>query len=625
MSVNGYYFDFFKNTKCAVLILKNSNISYANEYLLELFGYTLDEVLTLHPADLSPRFQVDGSVSVISADNKILEALKTGSNMFEWQHIKKDGTVFWSEVLLTSVKEGEEDTIFALIKNISKRKEYERDLKIALNEQTFLLNNIADFIYKINTDGELTYVSSSVVKITGYSKDEWLINHKSYLTNNKLNKKNSQNREVLFSNKKKNIKYNIEIFDKNKNKLILELLETYYDENGSKEIIGIAKDVTEKYQNEMILLKSQKMELISSLSLGLVHELNNNLAVILGNIDLLNIKLLKEELHTDENINNIKIATQKAKETLENLLSISNKQSNIFKKIDLNDLILNMFSMLRNSFSKSVDLNLSLPQEEAIVIGDLSQLEQMFLNILINSYQAILNKGNFKGIINLKLDKFKQASKDYWSIEVSDNGIGIPYNILHMIFDPFFSTKNNSNDLGLGLTSSRNIVEAHDGFIKVSSVENEGTIVKVFIPVCNEKVNVDKNYSNLEKHKSNVEKSILLIDDEPLVVITAKAILEEFGYNVLTSSNGDDGIVVYKKNIDRVELVILDMDMPNKSGKDVYYELKEINKDVKVIISSGYENDERIKDVLNNGVKDFIPKPYGISTFIGKINSVLLN
>ncbi len=621
MDVDNIYLDFFRKTSNAVLIVKNDSVYYANPPLLELFEYTDDEIRALHPSDLSPLRQENGRYSIVESDRMISIAINEGNNIFEWKHKKKDGTIFRTEIILTSIVEDGDIYIFAFIKDISKRKIYQKELKMILDEQNFLISNIADFIYKINKKGDITYVSKSVINLTGYTSENWKKNSNSYLTDAKSNEVIKYNRKKILKNKIKNKKFNIEILNKNGNKLILELVESYYNNNSKEEIIGVAKDITERYQNEMILLKSQKMELISSLSSGLVHEINNSLSIILGNTELLNKKLIKEKELVMENISNIKTATQKANETLNHLLTISNKQTNSFKKIDLNELIMDVFSILRNSFVKSVDLNLRIIEQEAIVNGDLSQLQHMLLNILINSYQAILNKGSFHGSINLEMSKTQKENTNYWKIEITDNGVGIPPNIIPLIFDSFFSTKENSNDLGLGLTSSKNILETHNGFLEVESEENKGTTVKIFIPVDNSIV--QEQGETKEEHTEN--KTILIVDDEPLVLTTAKAILEEFGHTVLASLSGDEGIYLYKKNINDIALVILDMDMPNKSGKDVFYDLKKINNDVKVIISSGYENDERIRDVLKNGAKEFIAKPYGISSFISKINNVLAN
>jgi CheY-like chemotaxis protein len=244
----------------------------------------------------------------------------------------------------------------------------------------------------------------------------------------------------------------------------------------------------------------------------------------------------------------------------------------------------------------------------------------MLLNILINSYQAIFNKGAYHGVINLGISRALKNNNDYWLIEVSDTGIGISEEVMPMIFDQFFSTKDN-NELGLGLTSSRNIVKAHNGFMEVDSEENVGTTVRIFIPIYKGL----RNSNNTKTEDVLINKTILLIDDEPLIITTSTAILKEFGYSVISSLNGYDGVDLFKKNLDLVDLVILDMDMPNKSGKEVYYELKKIKNDVKVIISSGFENDSRVQDVLNDGVLDFIPKPYGISVFISKVNKYLMD
>jgi PAS domain S-box-containing protein len=614
-----YYYNFFKKTKCAVFILEINSISYANEASLNMFGYEKNEILSLHPSELSPKFQDDGQVSIIKADAMILIALETGFNIFEWQHLRKDGSIFWTEIVLTTVVHNHKNTIFALIKDIDKRKNYEFKLSEIVAEQEFLLNNITDFIYKLSPDNKLVYVSASVINITGYTKEEWIENSNKYFID-EYNDIILDIRDKIFKEKIQKKKYNIKILNKNRSVVVLELIESYYNKNNFLGIIGVAKNITERYQNEMMLLKSQKMELISNLSTGLVHELNNNLSVILGNADLLNRKLVEDEHFTEENISNIKTATEKAYETLSHILTISKKQSNILKKIDLNELALDIFAILRNGFSKSVDLHLNLSKEEANVKGDLSQLEHMLLNILINSYQAIFNKGAYHGVINLGISRALKNNNDYWLIEVSDTGIGISEEVMPMIFDQFFSTKDN-NELGLGLTSSRNIVKAHNGFMEVDSEENVGTTVRIFIPIYKGL----RNSNNTKTEDVLINKTILLIDDEPLIITTSTAILKEFGYSVISSLNGYDGVDLFKKNLDLVDLVILDMDMPNKSGKEVYYELKKIKNDVKVIISSGFENDSRVQDVLNDGVLDFIPKPYGISVFISKVNKYLMD
>ena len=501
MSTESYYHDFFQKTKSSVLILKENSIHYANNSALELFGYQMSEILSLHPSDLSPKLQADGEVSIIKADKMITIAIKNGSNIFEWRHCNKAGDIFWTEVTLTSIINKDSSMIFALINDISKRKDYEK----------------------------------------------------------------------------------------------------------------------EREQNQMILLKSQKMELISSLSSGLVHDLNNTLSIILGNTELLEISVNNRLQINPDNMLNIKTATQKANDILKHLLSISQRQTNTLQEIDLNDLIMDVFSILRNSFNKTVDLQLNLFQEPALLQGDRSQIEHMLLNVIINSYQAIFNNGRYSGTISLSLNKVKKNNEKFWLIKISDDGVGIPDNLISQVFDPFFTTKDSDRDLGLGLTSTKNIVESHNGFIEIQSDFGKGTEFSIFLPLYIESFKENKNILN----KDAKQNTILLIDDEPLIIATVTAILEEFNHNVLSSLDGDEGIKIFKKDFNNIGLVILDMDMPNKSGLEVFYELKKISNDVKVIISSGYQNDERIKKVLDEGVKDFVPKPYSISTFINKVNSVL--
>lgn len=182
MKVDNIYSDFFQKTKCAVFILKNNLIYYANKSSLKMFGYSDEEIKSLHPSDLSPLYQEDGEASIIKADRMLSIAIQEGNKIFEWQHVKKDGTIFGTEIVLTLVQQEDDVFVVALIKDISKRKVYQMKLKMALEEQDFLINNIADFIYKIDKKGDLTYVSKSVINLTGYTSESWMKDSRNYLT-----------------------------------------------------------------------------------------------------------------------------------------------------------------------------------------------------------------------------------------------------------------------------------------------------------------------------------------------------------------------------------------------------------------------------------------------------------
>ncbi len=258
------------------------------------------------------------------------------------------------------------------------------------------------------------------------------------------------------------------------------------------------------------------------------------------------------------------------------------------------------------------------------------------MNLVINAYHSMTimrpQGERYGGLLSINLEKyfpdkrFMDAHNEaqnitYWKLTISDTGVGIPKINMKKIFDPFFTTKEKDQGTGLGLAMTYSILEQHNGFIEVVSKLDAGSVFSIFLPEY-----ISERIIEREEIKIPVRKgsgTILIIDDDPLVRATTSRMLEELGYKVLKAMDGTEGIEIYLNRYTEIKAVILDMVMPRKSGYDVYFELKEINPEAKILLSSGLKTDEKVSKLLEKEVKYFIAKPYSITKLSVILNQVL--
>lgn len=417
---------------------------------------------------------------------------------------------------------------------------------------------------------------------------------------------------------------------------------------GDMEKNGLAirlDDISEIEKIEAQLRQTQKMEMIGTLSGGLAHDFNNVLGGIIGTISLIqylldqperNLENLRSELK--DYVETLDQASKRASDIVSNLLMLSHKTVSNRVKADLKMVIHHVHKVCISSFDKSVEISQSLPPGEAYTFADPSQLEQVLLNICVNASHALTimkpQEEKQGGIIHITLkiihpdiSFFRRhpdtlPNTEYWEVSIADNGVGMDSKTLSKIFEPFFTTKEKGKGTGLGLSMVYSIVKQHNGFIDVYSEPGKGSVFNLFLPAVmlnNEKDAAVKKTISLHKGSG----LILVIDDEPGMRKLAYETLTKSGYQVLLASNGQEGLVLYKLNSEKINLVLLDMVMPKQTGLEVYRELKKMNHKVKVILSSGFSDDERIKKGMESGVNAFIKKPYTIYELSEIVFSVL--
>ncbi len=400
-------------------------------------------------------------------------------------------------------------------------------------------------------------------------------------------------------------------------------------------------DITNLKSIERQLIQTQKWETLGVLTSGFAHDFNNVLTGIVTSSSILMHKSEKDYPNLDKSyINCLKIIDKSGKRAaamIQQLLSLSRNNELTFTNVDLNQSISDIQSICINSFDKSVGIEVELLENSIPILADGVQIEQTILNLCINAYHAMTEMrgkdeepgGTLRiSMKQMYMDRFNRPENqdcipgEYIALSISDTGVGIETEKRDRIFDPFYTTKDKTKGTGLGLTMVQHIINQHNGTIELYSELGRGTVFTIYLPVS---LNPESKSDSKKEDRELVLGSgtVLIIDDEEILRILTESILKECGYNVIKAEDGYKGVDAYRENMSFINLVILDMSMPGISGKETFIQLKQINPELKVLMSSGFTKDDRIQDLINMGLEDFIQKPYDYIELSEKVSHII--
>jgi len=408
--------------------------------------------------------------------------------------------------------------------------------------------------------------------------------------------------------------------------LVYSLVPFVFDDQ--KSIVSMIYDITEEKALQEQLAQSQKMDTVGQLAGGIAHDFNNMLSGILGSAEVIGMKTdLDGEVR--EYINIIINAAERASELTSKLLAFSRRGKIISSVIDIHECISSVIMLLKRSIDKRIVIKESLLAERFKITGDPTLIQNALLNLAINAKDAMPDGGSITiSTREAYLDddfikKYPHADKGlHLEIDVSDTGAGISRENLPKIFDPFFTTKPVGKGTGLGLAAVYGTVKEHRGFIRVYSEENVGTVFRIYLPLDSEqKYEKEKVESVIISGKGR----IMVVDDESVIRNTAYGMLSSMGYDVLLAQDGEEALKIYESEVEKIDLVILDMVMPKISGKETFERLKKIDKSVKVIFSSGFSPEAVAGDIRGIGTIGFIQKPYRIVELSKLIHEAIIS
>lgn len=389
-------------------------------------------------------------------------------------------------------------------------------------------------------------------------------------------------------------------------------------------------------KKEAELYHSNKLKMIGTFAGGIAHDINNLLTPILGYSELLLMRMDNKNEYYEE-VEEIFKASQKGKDLIEQILVVSRNDNRIAKveAVDINEVVRETIKLLKAVIPKNITIEEKIRENSGFIYASFTQIHQIIFNLCMNAYQAINNN---KGVISISLDlvgkeKIYKVNEDefkhkkYIQISIKDNGCGMDEETKRRVFEPFFTTKHVGDGTGLGLFVVKSIIDKYEGLIIIESDVGKGSCFSVYLPIKDEKLELtyDNGGGIEELNQCNDQKKILLIDDNEEVIKMLEKGLEHLGYKVISNSDALNAISSLKKRHVEIDLVITDYNMPRIKGTSVANKIKQINKDIPVILITGYMNESKAKANNKGDIDAYISKPIELSKLHEIIGEVFHN
>jgi PAS domain S-box-containing protein len=518
--------------------------------------------------------------------------------------------------------------LLGICRDITDRKRAEEEIRQSQQKLRMHIDHTPLAVVEWDFGFRVVSWNASAERIFGFTREEALGQHASFIVPAQFREHADQTwRELLAQ--QGGTRSTDDNLTKNGRTISCEWYNTpLIDDSGR--VLGVAslvQDVTERVALEEQLRQSQKMEAVGRLAGGVAHDFNNLLTVILGYTQILSDGLPAGRLA--DSAAQIKAAAERAAGITRQLLAFSRKQVLSPRIIDLNDIMLNLDSLLRRLIGEDIEVLTVAASDLGSVKADPGQIEQVIMNLALNARDAMPGGGKLTiETANAELDDAYVRDHHpvqpghYVMLAVSDTGEGISPEVQTRIFEPFFTTKEVGKGTGLGLATVYGIIKQSGGYIWVYSEPGRGTTFKIYIP----RVEQPAQMVGADKHVGGVQRgteTILLVEDDPQLRQLSSSVLAHCGYKVLLASTPEEGLAVTKENLRDIKLLVTDVVMPRMNGRQLAEQILRIAPDVRVLYISGYTNNAIVHyGVLDSGLW-FLPKPFTLAALVAKVREVL--
>ncbi|WP_051690075.1 PAS domain S-box protein [Pelobacter seleniigenes] len=626
------FFKFFQtSTDLMCMANPNGRFMKINPAFTEVLGYSESELLS---KDIIEFIHPDDKQSTL---DEIEEQKRIGySANFENRYLCKDDSVKW---LSWRVSFSKEDGIaYAAARDISEKKQAEEALRESRSLLQSVLENIPIRVFWKNRDSNYLGCNTAFAHSSGFSKPEDLLGKNDFQMcwKNQAEAFRADDKVIMDSEATKlGIEQSLATPEGQMTWVRTSKVPLYDKDKKVIGMLGIDEDISsqkkkeeEKARLEEQLQQAQKIESIGQLAGGIAHDFNNMLGVILGHTELA-IKKLNSSKPCLADLEAIRDAAKRSADLTRQLLTFARKQVISPKILDLNEIVGTMFKMLQRLIGEEIDLFWSPAQDLWPVEVDPSQIDQILANLCVNARDAISDTGKITiKTRNIPFDDkfctsqpFEVLPGDYVCLSVSDDGCGIDKNVQAHIFEPFYTTKDIGSGTGLGLATVYGAVKQNNGFITFTSEPGMGTIFNIYLPRVDLTPQAARELEDKAIHHGN--ESILLVEDDLMLLPLQKAMLEESGYTVLEAATPSLALTIAEEHSGPIQLLITDMIMPSMNGKQLSEKLKDLQPGIKTLFMSGYTADMiSTKGVIEEGVQ-FLQKPFSLDTLMAKVREVL--
>jgi len=488
------------------------------------------------------------------------------------------------------------------------------ELKDEKNRYQRIFSDALSGIFQAELDGGIIVANPSMVRLCGYTSNEHLLSISDIGKQLFADQEEKDKLIKKLIDEKSAIGFETQ-FRKNDGMIIYVSLNASILTTSAGEYLEcFVQDITDRKLAEEKLNQSHKMDAIGQLAGGIAHDFNNILGGIIGAAQLLKSPKRNLDEKGIKHVNMILQAATRAADLTSKLLAFGRKGKIASTAINIHSTVDDTVAILNGAIDKKISISVKKCAKNHTIVGDSSGLQNVLMNMGINASQAMPEGGEILiETKNIKFNKtycdaspFEIEPDEYIEIKIQDTGCGISSENLQKIFEPFFTTKKQGKGTGLGLAAVYGTVQDHHGAINVYSEVGTGTVFHIYLP-CSEK---SVQSRQIDAKVIDGSGQILLVDDEEIIRITGKHMLEEMGYSVLLAKNGREAVEIFQERNKSIDLVIMDMIMPEMNGHEAFFKLKKIDKNCKVVISSGFPKNERLDELMKSGLYGFIHKPY---------------
>jgi len=561
---------------------------------------------------------------------------ETFSSEVLWR--KKNGTPFWVQ-LHAHVKKndaGMVQYIQGFTYDVTDRKEAEERYRALFEESK-------DVVFISTPEGRFLDINPAGVELFGYDSREEVL-QLDIARDLYWNPAQRADFEKLIKHQGYVKDFELELKRKNGEKVIVQETTTVIRDSSGKVVgyRGILHDITNQRNLEEQVRQAQKMESIGTLAGGIAHDFNNILAIILGHVAVLE-RCNGDREKFAHSVDALNKAVQRGTGLVKQILTFARKTGSQPEPLNVNMAIQDVVKILSETFPKTITIALDLDNNLPIIIADPNQIHQVLLNLCVNAYDAIMEAQTevssdtpyrqIEGRLELRTGtasgpnlrrRFADALADmYVVVSVRDSGIGMDEATRARIFEPFFTTKEKGKGTGLGLSVVYGVMKSHHGFVDVESDVGKGTTFHLYLPVPPRTLELQASKSTRVAEVPSGHETILVVEDEELLLELVKSYLEDQGYTVLTARDGQEAVDMYARHKDDIAVVLSDMGLPKIGGWDAFRKMREIDPHVKAILASGYLDPNVRAKMLKAGAKDFVQKPYDMNTILVRLREII--